>query len=67
MPIYDYKCTECSTLFEKNVSVERRAEKQRCPSCGKDSGAKQFVKQFSVMNPTHPRTRAAASNAWDKA
>ncbi len=53
MPIYEYKCLECGTDFEKLV---RRAEDTRqiqCPVCGKDeveeklSACASFVKSGS--------------------
>jgi len=32
MPIYDYKCDECLTFFERMVPVAER-ELQQCPEC----------------------------------
>jgi putative FmdB family regulatory protein len=32
MPIFEYKCTDCGSKFEK--LVRRSAEEIACPSCG---------------------------------
>jgi len=42
MPIYEYRCQDCGTRFEKLV---RRAEEPACPSCGK----KHLSQEFSVF------------------
>lgn len=34
MPLYDYKCSECSLEFDDLVSYDKRDDKA-CPNCGK--------------------------------
>src|SRR5439155_27347506 len=35
MPIYEYKCEDCGTRFEKLVRRSAEAGALECPSCGK--------------------------------
>ena len=35
MPIYEYKCQDCGSKFEKLVRRSADAEALECPSCGK--------------------------------
>jgi putative FmdB family regulatory protein len=34
MPIYEYKCEDCGSRFEKLVRRAAEASDQECPSCG---------------------------------
>ncbi len=35
MPLYEYRCQECNTLFEALVSLSREnKDAKRCPNCG---------------------------------
>jgi putative FmdB family regulatory protein len=34
MPIFEYKCDDCGTLFEKLVRNASQATELVCPSCG---------------------------------
>jgi putative FmdB family regulatory protein len=34
MPIYEYKCEDCGTKFEKLIRRPTDAEQNACPSCG---------------------------------
>ena len=34
MPIYEYRCGDCGTKFEKLVRRCSDADTQECPSCG---------------------------------
>jgi putative FmdB family regulatory protein len=36
MPIFEYKCDDCGTKFEKLVRRSADADAMRCPSCGTD-------------------------------
>ncbi len=36
MPIFEYSCDDCGTMFEKLVRRSVEADAVRCPSCGKD-------------------------------
>lgn len=33
MPIYEYRCSDCDTKFEKLVSFSRANEQPACPNC----------------------------------
>ena len=41
MPIYEYKCQDCGTKFEKLVRRSETAE-LACPSCGKNHLEQEF-------------------------
>lgn len=34
MPIYEYRCPDCTDLFEKRVSMSDGAREADCPRCG---------------------------------
>jgi putative FmdB family regulatory protein len=34
MPIYEYRCDECGTEFEKRVATSAATDGLTCPSCG---------------------------------
>jgi putative FmdB family regulatory protein len=36
MPIFEYKCDDCETKFEKLVRRTADADAVRCPACGTD-------------------------------
>ncbi len=36
MPIFEYKCDDCGTKFEKLVRRSAEADAIHCPSCGAD-------------------------------
>ncbi len=36
MPIYEYRCEDCGTKFEKLVRRSADADALECPSCGKN-------------------------------
>ena len=35
MPLYDFRCRECRTTFERLLRATEPAELVACPSCGK--------------------------------
>ena len=37
MPIYEFRCDRCDTLFEQILPIDDRGKK-RCPECGKPAG-----------------------------
>ena len=45
MPIYEYKCEDCGTKFEKLVRRSAEAEGIECPSCGR----KHLKQELSVF------------------
>ncbi len=45
MPIYEYKCEDCGTKFEKLVRRSTEAAELECPSCGE----KHLKQEFSTF------------------
>jgi putative FmdB family regulatory protein len=42
MPIFEYKCQDCGTSFEKLIRRTGNGEQVSCPSCGKDHVSQQL-------------------------
>ena len=42
MPIYEYKCQDCGTKFEKLLRRSEEAAGLNCPSCGKRHLSQEF-------------------------
>ena len=42
MPIYEYKCQDCGTKFEKLVRGSAGANGLECPSCGQKHLSQEF-------------------------
>ena len=42
MPIYEYRCKDCETVFETFVSSISDADKVECKKCGKENVEKQI-------------------------
>ncbi|MGB7762927.1 MAG: zinc ribbon domain-containing protein [Bryobacteraceae bacterium] len=57
MPIYEYKCQDCGTRFEKLVRGSGRPELE-CPSCGQ----KRLEQQLSTF-AAHSASSSRASEA----
>jgi len=36
MPIFEYRCDDCGSQFEKLIRRAAETAELRCPSCGKD-------------------------------
>ncbi len=34
MPIYEFECCKCKTVYEKVMKVDERYDALECPSCG---------------------------------
>jgi putative FmdB family regulatory protein len=49
MPIYEYRCKDCETVFETFVSSISDADKVVCKKCGKKNVEKQ-ISSFSKMS-----------------
>ncbi|MDX9866220.1 MAG: zinc ribbon domain-containing protein [Anaerolineaceae bacterium] len=43
MPIYEYRCEQCSTTFEKLVSFSQVDQPQDCPHCHSQETRKQIT------------------------
>ena len=45
MPIFEYKCQDCGTKFEKLLRRSAEADELGCPSCGQ----KHLTQEFSTF------------------
>ena len=59
MPIYEYKCSKCSAVFEALV---RGDEKPACPECG-SKRLKKLVSVFGVGTARKPRSKSCDAMA----
>lgn len=57
MPIYEYKCDDCGSAFEK--LVRRSGEDVSCPSCGQNHLSLQLSTFAAHANGTPARNTAA--------
>jgi putative FmdB family regulatory protein len=42
MPIYEYRCAECESKFEKIRSMSEKDSPLGCPSCGSEKSRRQL-------------------------
>ena len=61
MPIYDYRCKECGTEFEKMVRLSEADRSPLCPQCGSQDTRKQIT-TFASLNSTSS-TRGSSSSS----
>ncbi len=47
MPIYEYRCQDCGSKFEKLVRRPAEVAELQCPSCGKPN----LQQEFSTFAP----------------
>lgn len=45
VPLYDYQCNSCDSVFERLVPLDRCDETQECPQCHKESR--------HILSPVH--------------
>jgi putative FmdB family regulatory protein len=45
MPIFDFECSRCSTIFE--ILVLKDTDAIQCPECGSESASKRPVSSFN--------------------
>jgi len=57
MPIYEYRCEDCGTQFEKLVRRMSDAPDVECPSCGKQH-LKQELSVFAAHANGGAKTKA---------
>jgi len=57
MPIFEYKCQDCGTKFEKLLRRSAEADELNYPSCGQ----KHLTQEFSTF-AAHANGAAAQSN-----
>ena len=58
MPIYEYKCDDCGTRFEKLVRRTSEASELECPSCGRNH-LKQELSTFAAHTNGAPKSAEA--------
>lgn len=49
--LYDYKCSKCETVFEKNCRMSERDNKWECPECGSTETEKQITFPGALIPP----------------
>ena len=59
MPIYEYRCDDCGTDFEKFLRSMFSKEAIICPDCG----GEQVTKAFSLFGSTSSSSGSASSAA----
>ena len=47
MPVYEYRCPDCTNLFEKLVSFSDAARDVHCPTCG--TQASKLLSTFAAI------------------
>ena len=47
MPVYEYRCPDCTHLFEKLVSFSAAARDVTCPTCG--AQASKLLSTFAAI------------------
>ena len=60
MPIYEYHCKECNTVFETFVSSSTDADKVVCKKCASKNVEKQFSTFASRLSGSSNSTPAGA-------
>jgi len=58
MPIYEYRCQDCGSRFEKLVRRSSESAAQECPSCGKQHLEQEFS-TFAAHANGSPKSSAA--------
>ena len=55
MPIYEYRCEDCGTKFEKLVRRQGDVPGLECPSCGQKH-LRQELSTFAAHSGSHARS-----------
>lgn len=58
MPIYEYRCEDCGTKFEKLVRRSVETSELECPSCGQNH-LKQELSTFAAHANGHSKAAQA--------
>jgi putative FmdB family regulatory protein len=61
MPIYEYRCSECTDLFEKRLSFSESASGADCPGCG--ARASKLLSTFAAIGSAGGTTAGATTAA----
>jgi putative FmdB family regulatory protein len=49
MPLLEYRCVDCSSVFERLVSRTEGADVSACPSCHAEQGGKRLLSVFAAV------------------
>jgi len=60
MPIFEYRCSSCSEVFEQLV-LSRKDKRVACPSCG-TSQVKQLLSRFAAQTSS----RSDSADCYNK-
>jgi putative FmdB family regulatory protein len=60
MPLLEYRCSECSTLFERLVPRTEGADRATCPQCGTDKGQR-LLSLFAAVRGSDGAATAASA------
>lgn len=60
MPRYDFRCHDCTTVFEETRSMARAAEPAPCPQCG-SSDTYKLLSQIAFVSGNGAATGSAAT------
>ncbi len=52
MPVYAYRCIDCSADFEKLRGISSSDKEVACPSCGLEGTAKRKLSTFAAITRT---------------
>ncbi len=61
MPIFDYRCDDCGSVYEILHKVREKAEDVVCPSCGSTHARKQMSAPAVSMGGTSPSESSSGS------
>lgn len=53
MPVYDYKCEKCETIFEKSMSISERElpTEEECPNCFTSGHVIKLINSINIGDP----------------
>jgi putative FmdB family regulatory protein len=54
MPVFDYRCSDCSTIYDVYHKVKEIAEDVICPNCGSSKHKKLISAPSLAMGHTSP-------------
>jgi putative FmdB family regulatory protein len=52
MPVYEYRCADCTTIFEKLVPMSANGAPSTCPTCG--GRAEKLLSTFAALGVERP-------------
>lgn len=61
MPVYAYRCSDCSASYERLRGISADDGEIECPSCGNTGRAKRQLSMFSAFSKTDGVSRPAST------